>query len=322
MRSTVAVRGVGREELPHPLAQHGQPGLVARDDGEVARHALHVVQRVPQQRLEQVFLVREVQVERAVRDPRPAHHVVDADPVEAALLELDRARLEQLAHGLPALRAQLAVLGGRAAAERRPPLRFAYRPPGRPPWPGARLGGTPVCLLRHSQSVALASALPRAYRQMRHMRAPIAWRTGSWWHGRGPIQLGNCEAAEHPSYVAAGHRGRCAGSGRRGRGWLGRRGQSRACRLAHRRRVRRERPAPGRARPHRRRPRQRHRGRSRQAQEAEPGPGRAARRRRADHGQRRAADRARRDGERAASLDPAGHGGQRQRCGAASPPAT
>jgi len=75
------------------------------------------VQRVPQQRLEQVILVREVQVERPVRDPRPAHHVIDADPVVATLLELDCAGLEQLAHGLTALRPQFAVLSGRAAAE-------------------------------------------------------------------------------------------------------------------------------------------------------------------------------------------------------------
>jgi hypothetical protein len=60
------VRRVGPEELPDPLAQHGQPGLVAGDHGEVARHDLHVVQRVLEQRLEQIFLVGEVQVERAV----------------------------------------------------------------------------------------------------------------------------------------------------------------------------------------------------------------------------------------------------------------
>jgi hypothetical protein len=60
------VRRVSPEELPDPLAQHGQPGLVAGDHGEVPGHDLHVVQGVLQQRLEQVFLVGEVQVERAV----------------------------------------------------------------------------------------------------------------------------------------------------------------------------------------------------------------------------------------------------------------
>src|SRR5262249_57046465 len=148
----------------------------------------HVLQRVPQQRAEEVFLVGEVQVERAVRDAGPADHVVDADAVEAPLLKLDRAGLEQLAHGLATLRAQLTVAGGLAAAARRPPLRFArgasrpalrpsreclpgtvrlattgshrrlpYGPAGRA---GGRLGGTPVCLLRHSQSVAVAASVP------------------------------------------------------------------------------------------------------------------------------------------------------------------
>jgi len=69
--------------------------------------------------LEQVFFVGEVQVEGAVRDAGPAHHVVHADAVEAAVLELDHAGFEQPADGLPALRAQLAVLRGGAAAERR-----------------------------------------------------------------------------------------------------------------------------------------------------------------------------------------------------------
>ena len=145
------VCGVGPEELPHPLAQHLQPGLVAGDHGEVARHDLHVVQRVPHQRLEQVFLVGEVQVERAVRDAGPAHHVVHAHAVEAPLLELDHARLEQPADGLPALRAQLAVLGGGAAAQRRPGGLFPRWPPG-PARGGA--GGAAACLLVHSKRVA------------------------------------------------------------------------------------------------------------------------------------------------------------------------
>ena len=83
--------------------------------------------------------------------PGPAHHVVHADAVEAAVLELDHARLEQPADGLPALRAQLAVLGGGPAAQRRPGGLFPRRPPG-PAGRGA--GGAAACLLVHSKSVA------------------------------------------------------------------------------------------------------------------------------------------------------------------------
>ncbi len=158
-----------------------------------------------------------------MRDAGPLDHVVHPDAVEAALLELDRARLKQLAHRLPALRPQLTVPRGRAAAQRRPSLRPArgaarraataaaatgylggaapvvgpaFLPPGggalavsaslggavslggtgvrggvrawlltasgrsrRPPGgpadrAGPGLGGTPVCLLRHSRRVA------------------------------------------------------------------------------------------------------------------------------------------------------------------------
>jgi hypothetical protein len=113
------VCGVGLGEFPDPLAQHLQPGFVAGDDGEIASHDLHVVQRVSHQRLEQVFLVREVQVERTVRDAGPAHHVIHAHALETAVLELDHARFEQAPDGLPALSAQLAVLGRGTAAQRR-----------------------------------------------------------------------------------------------------------------------------------------------------------------------------------------------------------
>ena len=86
-----------------------------------------------------------------MRDAGPAYHVVDADAVEAAFLELDHARLEQLADGLPALRAQLTVLRGGTAAERRSRERFPRRPPG----PARRgNGGAATCLLFHSKSVA------------------------------------------------------------------------------------------------------------------------------------------------------------------------
>jgi hypothetical protein len=38
-----------------------------------------------------------------VRDAGPAHHVVHPDAVEPSFLELDHARIEQLADCLPAL---------------------------------------------------------------------------------------------------------------------------------------------------------------------------------------------------------------------------
>ena len=142
---------VGAEELTDPLAQHDQAGVVVRDDGKIACHDLHVVQRVLQQGLEQVFLVGEVQVERPVRDAGPAHHVVHADAVEAAILELDHARLEQPADGLPTLRAQLAVLGGSTPAQRWSGELFSRWPPG----PARRgVGGAAACLLVHSKRVA------------------------------------------------------------------------------------------------------------------------------------------------------------------------
>jgi hypothetical protein len=145
------VRRVGPEELPDPLAQHGQPGLVAGDHGKVPGHDLHVVQGVLQQRLEQVFLVGEVQVERAVRDAGPADHVVDAHAVKTPVLELEHARLEQPADGLAALGAQLAVLGRSAAAQRWSGRLFLRWPPG----PAGRgVGRAVACLLVHSKSVA------------------------------------------------------------------------------------------------------------------------------------------------------------------------
>ena len=121
---------VGLEEHPDPLAEHAAPSVIAGHDGEIARHDLHVVQRVFQQGLEEVLFVGEIQVESAVRDARPAYHVVDADAVEAALLELDHPGFEQLTDGLPALGAQLTVLRGGAAAERRSSELLPRWPPG------------------------------------------------------------------------------------------------------------------------------------------------------------------------------------------------
>jgi len=51
-----------------------------------------------------------------VRDLRAAHDVVDPDGLETSLVELGKARFQQVAQRLPALRPQFSVLG-RPAAE-------------------------------------------------------------------------------------------------------------------------------------------------------------------------------------------------------------
>ena len=76
------------------------------------------MQRVPEQGLEQVFLVGEVQVEGSVGDLRAAHDVVHPDGLETALVELGEASLQQVAQRLAALCPQFPVLSG-PAAERR-----------------------------------------------------------------------------------------------------------------------------------------------------------------------------------------------------------
>jgi hypothetical protein len=119
-RSASSAPGCGRRptNLP-PLPQRRSPGAVAGHHREVAGHLLQVVLGIAEQCLEQVLLAGEVQVERAARDPGPLDHVIDACPVESALLEPGKASVQQLADGLQALRAQLPVLGGATAAERR-----------------------------------------------------------------------------------------------------------------------------------------------------------------------------------------------------------
>src|SRR5262249_1398832 len=96
-----------------------------------------------QQRLEEVVLVREVQVERAMRGPCPADDVVHPDGLEPALVELGQAGLQQPAYRLAALRAQLTVLGWPAAAERRA-LRPAPAGPPRGAGPVLLGGGCPL----------------------------------------------------------------------------------------------------------------------------------------------------------------------------------
>jgi hypothetical protein len=60
---------------------------------------------------------------------RAPHDVVDANGLESSLVELGQPGLEQLAHGLPPLGAQLASLRGSPAAKGRPPaIRAAVRP--------------------------------------------------------------------------------------------------------------------------------------------------------------------------------------------------
>jgi len=52
-----------------------------------------------------------------VRGLRAAHDIIDPDRLETALVELGEARLKKPADGLAALGAQLALLGGNAAAQ-------------------------------------------------------------------------------------------------------------------------------------------------------------------------------------------------------------
>ena len=52
-----------------------------------------------------------------MRDLGPAYHVIDPDGLEAPLVELGQARVEQLLYRLAALGAQFAVLGRRTAAQ-------------------------------------------------------------------------------------------------------------------------------------------------------------------------------------------------------------
>ena len=56
-----------------------------------------------------------------MRGLRPAHDVVNPDCLESALVEFGQPGFQQPAHGLAALRAELPLLGGNAAAERRAP---------------------------------------------------------------------------------------------------------------------------------------------------------------------------------------------------------
>src|SRR5215831_12790760 len=123
--------GVGLAERMDPFAQGRPPGVVAGDHGERIGDHAHVVQGVPQQRFEEVVLVREVQVERAMRGPGPADDVIYPDGLEPALVELGQTGLQQPAHRLAALCAQLTVLGWPASAERR-----ALRPAAAAPAPG------------------------------------------------------------------------------------------------------------------------------------------------------------------------------------------
>ena len=90
----------------------------------------------------------------------PPHHVVDAHPLESPLVELGEACFQEPLHGLAALRAQFAVLGGDAATQRGPPGPAAGRPrlrrgramfgwPARPPPHPARTPRARTSAARH-----------------------------------------------------------------------------------------------------------------------------------------------------------------------------
>ena len=113
-----AVVDVHVAEAAQPPAQLAVAGLVGADGAEGVRERGHLLGHVDQQRSEEILFVGEVEIEGAMRRASHLDDVVDARRVVAALLEHGHRRVEQLAHGLLALGAQLALLG-RGAAPRR-----------------------------------------------------------------------------------------------------------------------------------------------------------------------------------------------------------
>jgi hypothetical protein len=107
-------------EALQPFAQFAEAVVVRADRRQRFGQLGHLLGHVGRQRAEQVFLVGEVEVEGAVRCLGHLDDVVDARRVVAARLEHGHRRVEQLAHGLLALRAQLALLG-RCPTSRRGP---------------------------------------------------------------------------------------------------------------------------------------------------------------------------------------------------------
>jgi hypothetical protein len=81
----------------------------AVDRADLLGERVHLLRAVGGERAQQVFLVREVEVEGAVRGPGGADDVVHAALVVAALGEHPHPRVGETAHRLAALRPQLAL---------------------------------------------------------------------------------------------------------------------------------------------------------------------------------------------------------------------
>ena len=136
-----AVAAVGREELLEERPQLGVALGVGPDRPERVGERVHLLRALDRERAQQIFLVREVQVEGAVRRARGAHDVVDARGVEAALGEHAHAGVEQPAHRLATLRAQLARRAGVPATTSPATTRRDRRP-------APSLVGAATCTLR------------------------------------------------------------------------------------------------------------------------------------------------------------------------------
>ncbi len=109
--------GIGIGEAVDPAPQRRPAAIVARHDRELIGDGLHVAQRVPQKRPEQVVLVGEIQIESPVRRLGPADNVVHPDRLEAALVEFGQTSLEQPTYRLPALGSEFTALSRDAAAK-------------------------------------------------------------------------------------------------------------------------------------------------------------------------------------------------------------
>ncbi len=97
------VATIRREEIGEKAAQLVGARGVGRDRTHAAGERVHLVRALDRERAQQLLLVGEVQIERAVRHPRRPDDVVDARRMEAAFREHAHARVEELAHRLASL---------------------------------------------------------------------------------------------------------------------------------------------------------------------------------------------------------------------------
>src|SRR5262249_37363192 len=118
---------VRAEEGVEELAQFRGAVAVRRDRTQAGCEGPHLLRALDRQRAQEVFLVREVEIERAVRRARGANDVVDAGLVIAALGDPPRGGAGRLAHRFLPLRAQLARRWGGPRNRRDPAGPLARR---------------------------------------------------------------------------------------------------------------------------------------------------------------------------------------------------